>query len=119
MRPLIERLLLTKVLYVMGLKLGALAPLDRLAFNLHLDAALDEVPDLLQRLLNYLGDGGQVEDGSGGPPYLTGAITKKEEVVDELLVLRHAKYLLRESGFPLEVAFLLFCVAAALWHLLC
>ena len=50
---------------------------------------------------------------------LEGAVSKEEEVVDELLVLRHAKFLLRESGFPLEVPFLLFCVAAALRHQLC
>ena len=78
MRPLIERLLPAEVVDVMRLQLRALAPLDRLAFNLRLDAALDEVPDGRQRLLRDLGDGGQVEDGSGGPPYLTGAISKKE-----------------------------------------
>ena len=44
-RPLIERLLLSEVVDVMGLQLGALAPLDRLAFNLCLDAALNENPD--------------------------------------------------------------------------
>ena len=44
-RPLIERRLLTEVVDVMGRQLRALAPLDRLAFNLRLDAALDEVPD--------------------------------------------------------------------------
>ena len=96
LRLLIVHILLTEVVDVMWLKLGALAPLDRLAVNLRLDAALDEVPDGRQRLLCDLGDGGQVEDGSGGPPYLAGAEPKKEEVVDELLDLRHAKLLLRE-----------------------
>ena len=45
MRPLIERLLPAEVVDVMWLQLGPLAPLDRLAFNIRLDAALDEVPD--------------------------------------------------------------------------
>jgi hypothetical protein len=44
-RPLIERPLPAEVVDVMRLQLRALAPLDRLAFNLRLDAALDEVPD--------------------------------------------------------------------------
>ena len=44
-RPLIERSLPAEEIDVMWLQLGALALLDRLAFNLRLDAALDEVPD--------------------------------------------------------------------------
>jgi hypothetical protein len=81
----------------MRLQLRVLEPLDRLAFNLHLDAALDEVSDGTHWLLRDLRDGGQVEDGSGGLPYLAGAEPKKEEVLDELLVLRHAKFPLREK----------------------
>ena len=44
-RPLSERPLAAEVLNMMLLELRPLAPLDRLAFDLRLYAALDEVPD--------------------------------------------------------------------------
>ena len=42
--PLIKRSLVAQVVNVMFLKLGSLPPLDRLVFNLRLDAKLYEVP---------------------------------------------------------------------------
>ena len=43
--PLIKRSLIAKVVDMMCLQLNPLAPLDRLAFHLRLDAALDDVSD--------------------------------------------------------------------------
>ena len=43
--PLSERLLVAEVVNMMNLELRPLAPLDRLVFNLRLDATLDKVPD--------------------------------------------------------------------------
>ena len=50
-----------------------------------------------------LSDGGKVEHGSGCRANLTCAEPKQQEVVDELLVLSHAKFLLRESGLHVKV----------------
>jgi hypothetical protein len=44
-RPLSERLLVAEVVNMMCLQLRPLAPLDKLAFHLRLDATLDEVHD--------------------------------------------------------------------------
>ena len=44
-------------------------------------------------ILRDLRDGGKVEYGSGGWANLTCAEPKQQEVVDELLVLSHAKFL--------------------------
>jgi hypothetical protein len=44
-------------------------------------------------ILRDLGDGGKVEHGSGCRANLTCAEPKQQEVVDELLVLSHAKFL--------------------------
>ena len=49
-----------------------------------------------------LRDGGNVEHGSGCRANLTCAESKKQEVVDELLVLSHAKFLRREPGFYMK-----------------
>ena len=48
-------------------------------------------PDFIIRDLR---DGGKVEHGSGCWVNLTGAESKEQQVVDELLVLSHAKFLL-------------------------
>ena len=55
-------------------------------------------------ILRDLRDGGKVEHGSGCWANLTCAESKKQEVVDELLVLSHAKFLRRESGLHVKVA---------------
>ena len=44
-------------------------------------------------ILRDLRDGGKVEHGSGGWANLTCAEPKQQQVVDELLVLSHAKFL--------------------------
>ena len=54
-------------------------------------------------ILRDLRDGGKVEHGSGCWVNLTCAESKEDEVVDELLVLGHAKFLLRESGLHVKV----------------
>ena len=50
-----------------------------------------------------LRDGGKVEHGSGCRANLTCAESEQQEVVDELLVLSHAKFLRRESGLHVKV----------------
>ena len=54
-------------------------------------------------ILRDLRDGGKVEHGSGCWANLTCAESKKQEVVDELLVLSHAKFLRREPGLHVKV----------------
>ena len=54
-------------------------------------------------ILRDLRDGGKVEHGFCCWAYRTCAEPKQQEVVDELLVLSHAKFLLRESGLHLKV----------------
>ena len=54
-------------------------------------------------ILRDLRDGGKVEHGSGCWANVTYAESKKQEVVDELLVLSHAKFLLREPDLHLKV----------------
>ena len=54
-------------------------------------------------ILRDLRDGGKVEHGSGCWADLTCAEPKKQEVVDELLVLSHAKFLRRESGMHVKI----------------
>ena len=49
-------------------------------------------------------DGGEVEHGSGCLADVACAESKKQQVVDELLVLGHAQFLRREPGFHVEVA---------------
>ena len=88
---------------MMLLQLRPLAPLDRSLCNLRVHAMLDEVRDRGYRLLHELRDTGIVEKGSGCVPNVACAKPKQEEVVDELLVLRHAKLLCRESGFYMKV----------------
>ena len=44
-------------------------------------------------ILRDLRDGGKVEHGSGCWAHLTCAESKEQDVVDELLVLSHAKFL--------------------------
>ena len=53
-------------------------------------------------ILRDLRDGGKVEHGSGCWAN-TCAEPKQQEVVDELLVLSHAKFLLREPGLHVKV----------------
>ena len=53
-------------------------------------------------ILRDLRDGGKVEHGSCCWANLTCAESQKQEVVDELLVLSHAKFLRRESGLYVE-----------------
>ena len=55
-------------------------------------------------ILRDLRDGGKVEHGSGCWANLTCAESKKQEVVDELLVLSHSKFLRREPGLHVKVA---------------
>ena len=55
-------------------------------------------------ILRDLRDGGKVEHGSGCRANLTCAESKQQQVVDELLVLSHAKFLLRETGSHVKVA---------------
>ena len=54
--------------------------------------------------LRHLRDGGKVEHGSGCRASVTCDESMKQEVVDELLVLSHAKFLRRESGLNVNVA---------------
>ena len=49
-------------------------------------------------------DGGKVEHGSGFCANLTCAEPKQQEVVDELLVLRHTNFLQREPGLHVKVS---------------
>ena len=51
--------------------------------------------------------------------YITCAESKKEEVVDEVLVLSHAKFLRSEKGFNKEVPYSLGLVLDEFWHELC
>ena len=53
-------------------------------------------------ILRDLRDGGEVEQGSGCGANPTCAEFKKQEVVDELLVLGHAKFLRREPGLHVK-----------------
>ena len=48
-------------------------------------------------------DGGEVEHGSGCLADVAGAESKKQQVVDELLVLGHVQFLRREPGFHVKV----------------
>ena len=80
---------------MMCLELCPLAPMDRVAFHLRLYATLDKVSDSRLRLLHELRDGGKVKHGSGCLAYINCAKPKKEEVVDKVLVLSHAKFLQR------------------------
>ena len=57
----------------------------------------------LGSILRDLRDGGEVEHGSGCRANLTCAESKQQQVVDELLVLNHAKFLLREPGLHVKV----------------
>ena len=57
----------------------------------------------LGSILRDLRDGGKVEHGSGCWADLTCAESKKQEVVDELLVFSHAKFLLREPGLHVKI----------------
>ena len=54
-------------------------------------------------ILHDLRGGGKVEHGSGCRADLTCAESEKQEVVDELVVLSHAKFLLREPGLHVKV----------------
>ena len=58
----------------------------------------------LGSILRDLRDGGKVEHGSCCWANLTCAEPKQQEVVDELLVLSHAKFLRREPGLHVKVA---------------
>ena len=70
-------------------------------------------------ILRDLRDGGKVEHGSGCWASITYAESKKQEVVDELLDLSHAKFLRRESGLHVKVANPQALVSDAFWHGLC
>ena len=48
-------------------------------------------------------DGGEVEHGSGCLADVACAESKKQQVVDEVLVLGHAQFLRREPAFNVEV----------------
>ena len=67
-------------------------------------------------ILRYLRDGGKVEHGSCCWANLTCAESKQQQVVDELLVLSHAKFLLREPGLHVKVADSQALVSDAFWH---
>ena len=67
-------------------------------------------------ILRDLRDGGKVEQGSGCWANLTYAEPKQQELVDELLVLRHAKFLRRESGLHVKVPNPQALVSDAFWH---
>ena len=54
-------------------------------------------------ILRDFRDGGNVEHGSGSWADLTCAESKQQEVDDELLVLSHAKFLLREPSLHVKV----------------
>ena len=59
--------------------------------------------DSRHRLPHDFRDGGEVEHGSGYLADVAGAESKKQQVVDELLVLGHAKFLREEPGFQVKL----------------
>ena len=67
-------------------------------------------------ILSDLRDGGKVEHGSGCWANVTCAESKQQELVDELLVLSHAKFLRREPGLHVKVADLQALVSDAFRH---
>ena len=66
--------------------------------------------------LRDLRDGGKVEHGSGCWANLTCAESKNQEVVDELLVISHTKFLRRERDLHVKVANPLALVSDAFRH---
>ena len=101
--PLIKRSLVTQVVNVMFLQLSSLAPLDRLVFNLRFYSNLYQVPNRRNWLPHNFRDGGKVKNWPRSLTLITCAESKKQEVVDELLILSHAKFLRRKSTFHVKV----------------
>ena len=87
----------------MMIKFWALAPLNGKLLDLRYITTLDKVSDSWNRLPHNFRDGGEVEHGSVCLADVACAESKKQQVVDKLLVPGHAQFLRGEPGFHVKL----------------